>query len=52
MAPAGLMWSVVTESPKIARARAERMSATGDGSRPNPSKKGGSWMYVEAASQA
>ena len=32
MAPAGLMWSVVTESPNLARTRAPAMSVTGAGS--------------------
>jgi aconitate hydratase len=37
-APAGLMWSVVTESPSNASTRAPVMSVTGSGSRAIPSK--------------
>ena len=50
--PAGLMWSVVTESPRTARTRAPSMSATAAGSAVSPSKNGGLAMYVDAASQA
>src|ERR671926_344703 len=39
--PAGLMWSVVTESPSSASTRAPSTSVTGAGSRPMPSKYGG-----------
>ena len=39
--PAGLMWSVVTESPSLASTRAPAMSVTGDGSSCMPSKYGG-----------
>jgi hypothetical protein len=42
--PAGLMWSVVTESPKIASTRAARMSVTPRGSIAKPSKNGGAAM--------
>ncbi len=41
MEPAGLMWSVVTESPSSARTRAPVMSFTGAGSDGMPSKYGG-----------
>ncbi len=41
MAPAGLMWSVVTESPSLASTRAPSMSATGVVSIVMPSKYGG-----------
>ena len=41
MAPAGLMWSVVTESPSFSSTRAPSMSVTGSGSAPMPSKYGG-----------
>ena len=44
MEPAGLMWSVVTESPKIARARAARTSPGSPGEGGNGVKYGGSWM--------
>ena len=40
--PAGLMWSVVTESPKIASARAARMFVRPPGSSVKSSKNGGS----------
>ena len=40
--PAGEMWSVVTESPSTARARAWSMSVTPGASGVRPSKKGGS----------
>jgi hypothetical protein len=38
IAPAGLMWSVVTESPKIASGRAPLMSRATPASIPNRSK--------------
>ncbi len=41
IAPAGEMWSVVTESPSLASTRAPLMSVTGDGWRGMPSKYGG-----------
>ena len=41
MAPAGEMWSVVTESPSMASVRAPWMSSTGAGSAGMPSKYGG-----------
>ena len=41
IAPAGEMWSVVTESPSLASTRAPAMSVTGAGSRAMPSKYGG-----------
>ena len=41
MAPAGLMWSVVTESPSFSSTRAPSMSVTGSGSAGMPSKYGG-----------
>ena len=50
--PAGLMWSVVTESPSTASARAPTMSVSGTGSVVSPSKNGGLAMYVDASSQA
>ena len=40
MAPAGEMWSVVTESPSSASTRAPRISVTGVSSMVSPSKKG------------
>src|SRR6478609_774706 len=52
MAPAGLMWSVVTESPSLSSTRAPEMSATGSGSSGMPSKYGGFRTYVESSSQA
>jgi hypothetical protein len=39
--PAGEMWSVVTESPKMPRARAPVMPAIGPACRLKPSKNGG-----------
>jgi hypothetical protein len=39
--PAGEMWSVVTESPKMASARAPRTAGLGAAAE---AKKGGSWM--------
>ena len=50
--PAGEMWSVVTESPSTASARAPSMSATGAASNLRPSKNGGLAMYDDAGSQA
>ena len=41
MLPAGLMWSVVTESPSLASTRAPVMSLTGLVSSVIPSKYGG-----------
>ncbi len=38
IAPAGEMWSVVTESPSLASTRAPWMSVTGDGLSVMPSK--------------
>ncbi len=38
MLPAGLMWSVVIESPKMPRMRASMMSVTGSGVMVSPSK--------------
>ena len=42
--PAGLMWSVVTESPKMPRTRAPAMLPAVPGCMPKPSKNGGSAM--------
>ncbi len=42
--PAGLMWSVVTESPRESSTRAPRMGARGAGRVVRSRKKGGSWM--------
>jgi hypothetical protein len=42
--PAGLMWSVVTESPKIPRMRAPVMLPGRPGCMPKPWKNGGSAM--------
>ena len=50
--PACEMWSVVTESPSTARARAPSMSATGAASNVRPSKNGGLAMYEDAGSHA
>src|SRR4028118_640966 len=50
--PAGLMWSVVTESASTASTRAPVMSCTGVGSAVIPSKYGGLRTYVESGSQA
>jgi hypothetical protein len=44
MLPAGLMWSVVTLSPKMPRGRAPLISEMSPGVREKPSKKGGRWM--------
>ncbi len=52
MAPAGLMWSVVTESPSLASTRAPEMSVTGSGSRVMPSKYGGLRTYVDSGSHS
>ena len=52
IAPAGEMWSVVTESPSRTRQRAPSTSATGSGSRGIPSKYGGSRTYVDASSHS
>src|ERR1700750_2041935 len=41
IAPAGEIWSVVTESPSLASTLAPRMSVTGSGSAGIPSKYGG-----------
>ena len=50
--PAGLMWSVVTESPSIASTRAPSMSVISAGSAFMPSKYGGLRTYVESASHS
>src|SRR2546423_13964826 len=47
IAPAGEMWSVVTESPSLASTRAPAMSVTGDGVADMPSKYGGLRTYVD-----
>ena len=52
IAPAGLMWSVVTESPSLSSTRAPSMSVTGSGSSGIPSKYGGLRTYVESASHS
>ena len=44
MSPAGLMWSVVTESARTARQRAPRIAARGAGSLVTAVRNGGSWM--------
>ena len=49
---AGLMWSVVTESPSSASTRAPVMSETGCGSEGMPSKYGGLRTYVDLGSQS
>src|SRR4029453_7069898 len=49
---AGEMWSVVTESPSLARTRAPEMSDTGSGAGCMPSKYGGLRTYVDSLSQA
>src|SRR4029077_9710515 len=51
MLPAGEMWSVVIESPSTARERAPVMARMPGGSMVMPSKYGGFFTYVEAASQ-
>src|ERR1700756_2900981 len=48
IAPAGEMWSVVTESPSLARTFAPWMSVTGAGSAGIPSKYGGGPAQVGA----
>ena len=45
--PAGEMWSVVTESPKMPSTRALLMLVGGFGFIENPSKNGGFAMYVD-----
>src|SRR5947207_14633400 len=50
MAPAGEMWSVVTESPRTHSTRAPSMSVSGAGLDWKPSKYGGSFTYVDAGS--
>jgi hypothetical protein len=52
MAPAGEMWSVVTESPSMTSTRAPAMSSTVPGSACIPSKYGGLRMYVESSCQS
>ena len=52
MAPAGEMWSVVIESPSMARTRAPRMSSGSSTSISKPRKYGASRMYVESGSQS
>ena len=52
IAPAGLMWSVVTESPSLSSTRAPSMSATGSGSSGMPSKYGGFRTYVDSGSHS
>ena len=52
IAPAGEMWSVVTESPSTTRQRASTTSASGAGSGWRSWKNDGSRTYVEAGSQA
>ena len=47
IAPAGEMWSVVIESPKMPSARAPRMSLVAPGIIVKPSKNGGFAMYVD-----
>jgi len=42
--PAGLIWSVVTESPKMPSARAPRTAGIGVGCMEKPAKNGGSAM--------
>mgnify|MGYP000172749268 CR=1 FL=1 len=44
IAPAGEMWSVVTESPSRARQRAPASGSIGRGSASRPTRKGGSWI--------
>ena len=50
IAPAGEMWSVVTESPKMPSAFAPLISAIVPGDIEKPAKNGGSWMYVDLVS--
>jgi hypothetical protein len=52
MAPAGEMWSVVTESPTIASTRASRMLSSAPASRGRSSKNGGLRTYVDCSSHA
>jgi hypothetical protein len=52
MAPAGEMWSVVTESPSLASTRAPAMSSTGVVSIVMPSKYGGLRTYVDCGSHS
>ena len=52
MFPAGEIWSVVTESPKIASTRAPEISTTGVGCLGIPSKYGGLRTYVDLASHS
>ena len=44
MAPAGLMWSVVTDSPHLTSTFAPWIAAMGEASADMSMKKGGSWM--------
>src|SRR5437879_12832009 len=50
IAPAGEMWSVVTESPSTTRVRASSMSVRCFGREEKLSKYGGSLTYVELLS--
>jgi len=50
MAPAGLMWSVVMESPNRASIRAPSMSFGAFSGFSMPSKKGGFFTYVDSSS--
>src|SRR3954453_19374529 len=50
--PAGEMWSVVTESPSLARTRASVMSATGVGCSDMPSKYGGLRTDVDSGAHS
>src|SRR6266567_1389170 len=50
MAPAGEMWSVVTESPRMHSTRAPSTSVSAAGLAWKPSKYGGSFTYVEPES--
>src|SRR5688500_3726845 len=51
MLPAGLMWSVVTESPTLTSTRAAPIDLIAPGTFGMSTKNGGSWMYVLASSQ-
>ena len=51
MAPAGEMWSVVTELPSNTSTRAPVIGAIGAGSGGRSTKNGGSLMYVLPSSQ-
>lgn len=51
MFPAGEMWSVVIESPKIAKMWASLIDDKWGNYFSTLLKKGGSWMYVEFSSQ-